>query len=71
MADTPSKPAEASQSPQKGPKYETWELPADGPQMAQEVEVWRDAIDRGLDVIGSPEVYDGTKTLRRWRVQVR
>ena len=70
MADAPSKPDPATPKA-AGPKYETWELPAAEGQVDQEVQVWRDAIDRGLDVIGSPEVYDGTKMLRRWRVQVR
>jgi len=70
MADAPSKP-EPSTTKAAGPKYETWELPAGEGQLDQEVQIVRECIARGLDWIGAPEVYDGTKMLRRWRVQVR
>ena len=53
------------------PRYETWELPADGGVTDQEVQINREVIDRGVDAITTPEVYGETKTLRRWRVRVR
>ena len=53
------------------PRYETWELPADGGVVDQETQIMREVHDGKIDLIGSPEVYAETKTLRRWRVQVR
>jgi len=70
MPDTPSKP-EPAPTKAAGPKYETWELPADGGVTDQEAQIVRECDAKGHDRIGTPEVYDSTKTLRRWRVQVR
>lgn len=74
MADAPTPPPEpdlpaTSKAPE--PKYLTWELPAAEGQAGQEAQIVRECDAKGADRISTPQVYSSTKTLRRWRVQVR
>jgi len=53
------------------PRYETWELPADGGVIDQERQINREVTESRIDAITTPEIYAETKTLRKWRVRVR
>jgi len=63
--------AESKTETSTEPRYETWELPADGGVFDQELQINREVIAGGIDAITTPEIYGETKTLRRWRVRVR